>query len=51
MNVVIIDKVVHPKGILFTFEKKGKQVKILFFRPFRTVLGTVFVVALDALSE
>ena len=30
MNVVIIDKVVHPKGILFTFEKKGKQVKILF---------------------
>jgi len=30
MNVVIIDKVVHPKGILFTFKKKGKQVKILF---------------------
>jgi hypothetical protein len=30
MNVVIIDKVAHPKGILFTFDKKGKQVKILF---------------------
>jgi hypothetical protein len=30
MKVVIIDKVAHPKGILFTFDKKGKQVQILF---------------------
>ena len=30
MNAVIIDKVLHPKGFLFAFEKKGKQVQILF---------------------
>jgi hypothetical protein len=30
LNATIIDKVVHPKGVLFTFEKRGKQVDILF---------------------
>jgi len=30
LNAIIIDKVLHPKGVLFTFDKKGKQVQILF---------------------
>ena len=30
MNVNLINKVLHPKGIIFTFEKKNKQVAILF---------------------
>ena len=30
MNVVIIDKVAHQKGILFTFDKNGQQYKMLF---------------------
>jgi len=30
LNAIIIYKVLHPKGVLFTFDKKGKQVKILF---------------------
>jgi len=30
MNVVIIDKVAHQKGILFTFDKNGQQFKMLF---------------------
>jgi len=30
LNAIIIDKALHPKGILFTFDKKDKQVQILF---------------------
>lgn len=30
MNTIIIDKVFHLKGVLFTFDKKGKQVQMLF---------------------
>jgi len=30
LNIVIVDRIVHPKGVLFSFDKKGKQVKILF---------------------
>jgi len=30
MNTVIMDRFPHPKGVLFSFDKKGKQVKILF---------------------
>ena len=30
MDVVIIDKVAHSKGVLFKFDKKGKEIKILF---------------------
>jgi len=32
LNVLIIDRILHPKGVLFTFDKKGKQVRILFLR-------------------
>lgn len=30
LNAIIIDKVLHQKGLLFTFDKNGKQVQILF---------------------
>ena len=30
MNAIIIDKVLHPKGVLFTFDKKGKKAQIIF---------------------
>jgi len=30
LNTIIIDKVLHQKGVLFTFDKNGKQVQILF---------------------
>ena len=30
MNATIINKILQPKGILFTFEKKGKKIQILF---------------------
>jgi len=30
LNAFIINKVLHPKGVIFTFDKKDKQVDILF---------------------
>ncbi len=30
MNAFIINRVLHPKGVIFTFEKNDKQVAILF---------------------
>ena len=30
MNAIVVDKTTHPKGVLFTFDKNGKQVQILF---------------------
>jgi len=30
LNTVIIERTAHPKGVVFSFDKKDKQVKILF---------------------